>query len=272
LPDFTAQPREPEHPCHFSTPSAINDLLADDSALGAEPYAIDLPAVFSFFDLLRRLVVGDLDSSLVNLELRWFGYQEFSGFSVCFIRLTYYGMPLMNLSNFCGLPFTALAVTFLCSCPLQAEVTLDAGAKDLKQVEVNRSMIGFRDTLKFYVFEKEKAVLRVQIGNENTQFPVSARLYVFAKDTTAEGLEKWVNNQHSDGLFVDAAEPKATHDIPAAACKAKAHKIGKNEETRNGEFASYVVTIEIKDVPAFGDIKIKDFTDTATVYVKIQVG
>ncbi len=61
---------------------------------------------------------------------------------------------------------------------------------------------------------------------------------------------------------------------PAASCKAKAHELDKVVEgggPRSGKFSRYKVTIEIKDVPAIGDIKIKDFTDTATVYVKIQV-
>ncbi len=129
----------------------------------------------------------------------------------------------------------------------------------MKKIEVSSSMMGFRDTLKFYVFKEEKAVLRVQIDNKNTKFPVSAKLYVFADDTTAEGLAKWVNNQHSDGLFVDAAVPKATHEIPAASCKAKAHELDKVVEgggPRSGKFSRYKVTIEIKDVPAIGDIKI----------------
>lgn len=169
-------------------------------------------------------------------------------------------------------PVTALLATFASFSPLQAEVTLDPGAKDLQKIEVTDSMIGFRDTLRFYVFEKEKAVLRVQINNQNTEFPITAKLFVFPKDSTAEGLAKWVNNQHSDGLYVDPAEPTGTHEIPAAACKVKSHELGNDAEGPSGKFARYSVVFEMKDVPAFGEIKIKDFTDTANVLVKVQAG
>ena len=168
----------------------------------------------------------------------------------------------------------ALIAAVLISIPLQAEVALDAGAKDLKKINVTHSMMGFRDTLRFYVFEKEKAILRVQIDNKNTQFPVSGKLYVFAEDTTAEGLDKWINNQHSDGLFPDVPEPKATHEIPAASCKTKSSKPGKEAEGGGpaGKSMIYSVVFEIKEVPALGDIKIKDFTDTANVHVAIKEG
>lgn len=151
---------------------------------------------------------------------------------------------------------------------LSAEVALDAGAKDLKKIEVTSSMIGFRDTLRFYVFEEAKAVLKVRIDNKDLKFPVSAQLYVFADDIDAEGLAKWVNNQHSDGLFADAPEAKATHEIPAASCAAKSHELVKAVQEPFGKFDRYSVTFGIKDVPALGGFKLKDFTDQATVLVK----
>lgn len=169
---------------------------------------------------------------------------------------------------------TTLLAAVLFSVPLQAEMTLDAGAKDLKKIEVTHSMIGFRNTLRFYVFEKEKAVLQVQIDNKNTQFQVSAKLYVFPENTTADGLDKWINNQHSCGLFPEVPEPKATHQVPAASCKTKSNKAGEEVEGGGpaGKSTRYSVVFEIKDVPAFGDIKIKDFSDTANVHVGIKKG
>jgi hypothetical protein len=167
----------------------------------------------------------------------------------------------------------AIFAAFLFSCPLQAGVTIDAGAAGVARIEVTSSMLGLRDTLRFYVFEDAKAVLRVQIDNKNTKFPVSGKLYVFAKDASAEGIKNWINNQHSDGLFPDVPEPTSTHEIPAAACKSTSHERVKDVEGGpSGIFTRYNVKFEIKDVPAFGDIKIKDFTDTAAVHVKIQAG
>ena len=167
-----------------------------------------------------------------------------------------------------------LIAVAICSCssPLQAEVTLDPGAKEVKKIEVTQSMIGYRDTLRFYVFAGEKAVLVTKIGNANTEFPVSANLYVFPADTTAEGLDKWINNQHSDGLFPEVPEPVAVHKIPAASCSVKSHERIGEVDTHDAKFNRYSVTFEIKDVPAIGDIKIEDFTDTASVHVKVEAG
>ncbi len=175
----------------------------------------------------------------------------------------------MNLPNSRRSLMTALMAVVVCSSTLLADVALDAGAKDLKKIEVTSSMIGFRDTLRFYVFEEAKAVLRVQIDNKDVKFPVSAKLYIFPGDTTSEGLDKWINNQHSDGLFIDAPEPKSTHEIPAASCTAKSHELVKAVEESFGKFNNYSVTFGIKDVPALGGFKLKDFTDKATVLVKI---
>lgn len=169
-------------------------------------------------------------------------------------------------------PLFALFAAFACSAPMHAEVALDAGAKEMKKTQVTDSMMGLRDTLLFYVFGKQKAVLVVRIDNKDTNFAISGKLYVFADGTDAEALAKWVNNQHSDGLFVDAPEPKATHEIPAASCKVKGHEVAEQVEAPNGKFSAYTVTFEIKDVPPIGELKVKDFTDKARVNVKVVEG
>lgn len=131
-------------------------------------------------------------------------------------------------------------------------------------------MMGYRDTLIFYVFGEAKAVLVVRIGNENLDFPFSAKLHTFAAGTDAEAMDKWLNNQHSNGLFIDAAEPEAVHEIPPASCAVEKHAFLKQAESHNGTFDSHSVTFRIKDVPVLGGFKVKDFTDQATVYVKLE--
>lgn len=163
-----------------------------------------------------------------------------------------------------------LLVILACLLPLHAETTLDARAEGVQKTTVTDSMTGYRDTLIFYVFAEAKAVLVVGIGNANLDFPVTAKLHTFAAATDAEAIDKWVNNQHSDGLFIDAAEPEATHEIPAASCTAEKHEFLKQAESHNGTFSSYSVTFRIKDAPDLGGFKLKDFTDQATVFVKAE--
>lgn len=151
-----------------------------------------------------------------------------------------------------------------------AETMIDAKAKTTDKKQVVDSMVGFRDTLIFYSFPADKAVLVVRIDNKNEKFPMTGKLYVFAKETTTEGFEKWINNQHSDGLFPDVPEPLATHDIPAASFSLVSQKMVEAIKNENfGSFKRYDLEFKIEKVPAFGEIKIKDFTDTASVHIKI---
>jgi len=39
---------------------------------------------------------------------------------------------------------------------------------------------------------------------------MTATVYIFDDSVTEDGLKKWLNNQHSDGLFVDVPEPTST--------------------------------------------------------------
>jgi hypothetical protein len=155
---------------------------------------------------------------------------------------------------------------------LNAETTIDAKARSTIKNQITSSQIGYRDTLLFYTFADQKAVLVVNIGNQNDAFPMTARLQVFAKETDAEGLAKWINNQHSCGLFPEVPEPTATHPIAAAALALVSKKMAEVIITENspvpGTFNRYDVEFKIENVPAFGDIKIKDFTDTATVFLQ----
>ncbi len=169
------------------------------------------------------------------------------------------------------LSHAVLTTLLLGVAPLHAaETTIDPKAQSTVKGQVTQSMIGYRDTLLFYTFAAEKAVLVVSIDNKSEKFPMTGKLYVFAKETTAEGFEKWINNQHSDGLFPDVPEPVATHDIPVASFSLISQKMVeaiKNETF--GSFKRYDVEFKVEKVPAFGEIKIKDFTDTASVHIKI---
>jgi hypothetical protein len=152
-----------------------------------------------------------------------------------------------------------------------AETTLNAKAEGVKKEQVLDSMMGYRDTLLFYTFAAEKAVLVVNIGNKSDKFPMTAKLHIFAKEATAEGLSNWINNQHSDGLFPEVPKPTATHEFPATSCVVVTNKIIEAKKAaHNGTFNHYSVDFKIENVPAFGVIKIKDFTDTASVNVKID--
>ncbi len=66
--------------------------------------------------------------------------------------------------------------------------------KSTPKLEVRFSQIGYRSTLLFYTFKKQKAVLKLQFGNRDKTFPVSGTVYFFAADVTENGMKKWLNN------------------------------------------------------------------------------
>ncbi len=173
--------------------------------------------------------------------------------------------------KFLILSFSFLTILLLGMAPLQAaEIAVDPKAQTTVKQQVLDSMIGYRDTLLFYTFAEQKAVLVVRIDNKSDKFPMNGKLYVFAKEATAEGLEKWINNQHSDGLFPEVPEPVTTHNLPAASLSLVSQKMVEAIQNENfGSFKRYDVEFKIEKVPAFDEIKIKDFADTATVYIKI---
>jgi len=153
---------------------------------------------------------------------------------------------------------------------LENDKMLDASSKQTEKLEVGSSLVGYRDTLVFYTFKKQKAVLRVLIDNKSKKFPVAAQLYVFEDSVSEDGLKKWLNNQHSDGLFPDVPEPVATHKIPADSCNLKSQKLIDHSKESFGEYDNYSVTFKISGVKEIGDFSIKDFTDKATVHLKTE--
>ncbi len=141
-----------------------------------------------------------------------------------------------------------------------------------KKQEVRHSMIGPRDTLLFYTFEKGQAVLQLQVAPKDGGFTVNGKVFLFDPSTNAEGLAKWVNNQHSDALFADAAKPVEITQLPADTCTVtRSKELGKAEQfTPEGPriFRDYEVSFSIKGVKVDGKFQLKTFEDKAKVFVK----
>ena len=160
-----------------------------------------------------------------------------------------------------------LLTTFVSLAYAENQV-LDASGKHAQKLEVSSSLGGYRNTLIFYTFKDQKAVLKVLIDNKGKKFPVAATVYAFADNVTEDGLKKWLNNQHSDGLFPDVPNPVAVHKIPAGSCKTLSHKLINHTKESFGEYDNYSVAFQISGVAKAGKFRVKDFTDKATVHLK----
>ena len=138
---------------------------------------------------------------------------------------------------------------------------------DTPKVEIRYSMIGYRDTLIFYTFKEENAVLRVNIDNKSKTFPITAKLYLFDHEIESEGIKKWLNNQHSDALFGDAPMPTATHQIPSNRLKVTCFDYMKTVEDRS---VSSMNTLSISDLlsESHQGCQIEAFKGQASVMIK----
>lgn len=147
---------------------------------------------------------------------------------------------------------------------------LDAAAESAKTLTVRHSMIGFRNTLIFYTFEDQNAALRLDFDNKSRKFPFTATVYLFADRVTGDGLKKWLNNQHSDGLYADAPEPVATHKIPEKLCTTKSQKLIEKTEETHGKYENYSVKFSIGEFTKKKAFKLKGFTAETAVYAKTK--
>lgn len=166
---------------------------------------------------------------------------------------------------------TTLLLLLAAAMPISAFAERALDSKNAEKLDVRHSMMGYRSTLIFYTFADQQAILTVLIDNKDETFPVTATVHLFNKTTTKEDLGKWVNNQHSDGLFVDPPEPELNHELPKDAVKVTAHKkTGESEGPgpQGGTFSDYAVTFTINDLSVDSKFKLIGFTDTAKVHVK----
>ncbi len=86
---------------------------------------------------------------------------------------------------------------------------------DTQATEVNRyfSLLAHGPTKKFYVLPDSTAVMVV--ATVDGKADAAATIHLFPDATTAEGIAKWINNQHSDALHPDAPMPLRSVPVPA---------------------------------------------------------
>ena len=154
------------------------------------------------------------------------------------------------------------------STPLYADRILDG--KKAQKLEVRHSMLGFRNTLLFYAFKDQQAILVLSIDNKDETFPVTGQIHLFDEATSEEGLKNWINNQHSDGLFPDVPKPIFTVELPKKSCRVASQKqtgMSMNPGPRKAAFRNFKVKLMIKAHGVDKKFKLSAFTDTARVHV-----
>jgi hypothetical protein len=175
-------------------------------------------------------------------------------------------------TQICAVLFSALiCLNAVGDEPAAAE--RDLAIKGAKKEQVRHSMMGIRDTLVFYIFGAQKAVLVIRIDNSDAALPVSGTVYLFDPETAEEGLANWVNNQHSDGLFPEVPEPTLVSKLPVGTFTITERELVGKEKQPNGNdtFSDLKLKISAKEHRVEGKFHLPAFLDDANVYVKAEV-
>lgn len=151
--------------------------------------------------------------------------------------------------------------------PAGADSTTLEIVPETPKLATAESMIGYADTKVFYRLMEQKVVLRLTIGNQ-AAFPLTATVYVFPADATADGIDAWINNQYSDALFPETAEPSHSEEIPAERCRVVMKKLTQRSQQPFGNYQEFQVTYAIDSCENVAGFTIKPFRDSARVFVK----
>lgn len=138
-------------------------------------------------------------------------------------------LALFCLALVCLALFGGGAIRAEAEAPLRKRTV--SFSPDTPATEVNRyfSPLAHGPTKKFFLLADERVVVLVATADGTAE--AGATVFLFPDETTLEGMERWINNLHSDALFPDAAEPTASIELPDRVFHARAgppleHEIG----------------------------------------------
>lgn len=155
----------------------------------------------------------------------------------------------------------------------QAPARIVGFTADTAGLEVNRyySLHAHGPTRKFYAFPDRRIVVVVHVNPARADaIETTAVVHVFPATADPAGIDKWINNQHSDALYPDAAVPERTVEVAPERLRAKAtgpleHEVGGNGD----EYDRYRVDFTIDGFTA-GDLTVKPSQGSAAAFVRTK--
>ena len=179
------------------------------------------------------------------------------------------------------LPF-AMLTAFM--CPVMADETpaadpaaqaAPARALDTEgapMFEVHNYQMGPGKTQMFLVMAEQDAVVRLVMDNTTTDFATTGTVVLFAPETGAEAINKWINNQYSCGLYMDVPEPVFTGELPTDGFTiTKARKVGERTgHLDDSIFHDYRMNLAVNAHEVVGKYTLKAFDVEAKVFLKVS--
>ena len=131
--------------------------------------------------------------------------------------------------------------------------------------------VRFRSTLQFYHFSDKNAVLMIEFDNQSREFVRTADLVLFDVNATTDGIEKWINNQHSDGLFFDFAKPLDTYAISSDAIAITSAAFVENLSGDSGDrYEHTLIDFTVANLSEPNRYFLNGFADQSVVYLQTQ--
>ncbi len=167
-------------------------------------------------------------------------------------------------------------VIIFCSCAPSSNSsantnrTLDisSGNVDINEVSSYYSLYRYGATQKIYNFIDQNTVILILIPNDSTTFSLSIEVNVFSNNASDTSIRSWVNNQYSDAIFIDAAQPIYTFNLTKENYAITSAIFSTHEIFLGGdEYDNYTVNFSINQTTNPGIYQLKSFIDSTNVHV-----
>jgi len=156
------------------------------------------------------------------------------------------------------------------------ERQLDVESEDAEQFAVDQyfSPCLYGPTQHFFTFGDQNVVMVARFSEDNPHFRPSIRINLFSPELSAEQIDKWINNQHSDAIFGDAPRPIDTQFLSQYDYWITSitdyefidHTVGDSGD----EYDNYRVQFSVSDLTKAGSFNLIGFDAETIVHIRTR--
>ena len=129
----------------------------------------------------------------------------------------------------------------------------------------------YRSTLLIYHFTDQNAVVTITFDNKASTFPSTGTIHLFDQSASAESIARWINNQHSDGLYIDRAIPVSEVSISNEDITITSSAYQESVTGYHGdEYESYRVEFTVANQLATDLFFLNGFSDHTEVFLQTK--
>jgi len=149
--------------------------------------------------------------------------------------------------------------------------TLDVSASSVDTFEVSsyESLHQYGPTQKFFHLKEQNSVIHIETSYDSS-FETSVTVNIFENNSKTD-VDKWINNQHSDGIYADAPKPIEVFTLSKNQFSLKPVFIENTSFGDNEAYDSYNIELTVDSVSE-EYFSLMEFTAYYSVHVLTQKG